>query len=108
MGAQQTPLTDLLRSVPEDACANYRHNKFLSQHIPYGRMCQEAADEIERLRAENERLKSLLTEARENVDSDVRELEAMYAGYPAIMDLKTAADRYLRNRIDAALAAKGE
>ena len=57
-----------------------------------------------RLRAENERLKSLLTEARENVDLDVRELEAMYAGYPAIMDRKTAADRYLRGRIDAALA----
>ena len=64
--------------------------------------------EVERLRAENKTLKSLLTEARENVDLDVRELEAMYVGYPEIMERKTAADRDLRNRIDAALAAKGE
>ena len=68
----------------------------------------ETRAEIDRLRDENKRLKSLLTEARENVDLDIRELETMYAGYPAIMDRKTAADRYLRDRIDAALAADGE
>ena len=65
-------------------------------------------DRILCLQAENERLRGLLHEARENVDLDVRELETMYHGYPEIIENKTAADRDLRNRIDAALAAGGE
>jgi hypothetical protein len=45
MEVKKTPLIDLLRGVPEDA----RH-ALADRHIPYGRFCHEAADEIDRLR----------------------------------------------------------
>ena len=44
-----TPLRDLLRSVPSDARATYEHDVYHTQSIPYGRMCQEAAGMIESL-----------------------------------------------------------
>lgn len=60
------------------------------------------------LREENERLKSMLTEARKNVDLCLLYHEAMYADEPEIMKRKTTADRDLRDRINAALAAKDD
>ncbi len=48
--ACETPLLDLLRSVPPDATATYEHSWASHSHIPYGRHCRAAADEIERLR----------------------------------------------------------
>lgn len=52
MSAKQTPLTDLLREVPRNAVANYEHSLTESSHIPYGRLCHSAFEEITRLRAE--------------------------------------------------------
>lgn len=49
---QQTPLIDLLRRVPHDARATYEHDATSHSMIPYGRLCHEAAKEIERLYAE--------------------------------------------------------
>lgn len=49
--AKQTPLIDLLRRVPPDARGEYAHSEIEHSFIPYGRLCCEAADEIERLQA---------------------------------------------------------
>lgn len=49
--AAQTALTELLYSIPEDARAIYEHSQTESSSIPYGRLAQEAAAEIERLLA---------------------------------------------------------
>ena len=43
MDAKQTPLIDLLESVPADAVMVYEHDQFHSQNIPVGRLCREAA-----------------------------------------------------------------
>lgn len=49
MTAKQTPLLDLLRSVPADARLSYEHSPIEYSMIPVGRLAAEAADEIERL-----------------------------------------------------------
>ena len=59
-------LRDLLRSVPADAHAEYRHDVFSSQHIPYGRLCYEAADEIDRLYKDNELLRAEVAKKASN------------------------------------------
>lgn len=53
-GCAKTPLLDLLRSVPADARVSYEHSPTDYSMIPAGRLCAEAADEIERLRAYGE------------------------------------------------------
>ncbi len=58
--ACKTPLIDLLKSVPADARATYEHHPTAHSNIPYGRLCNEAAAEIERLRAENAELLALI------------------------------------------------
>ena len=45
--AAKTPLIDLLRKVPKDGRHMYEHNPTHHQNIPYGRLCHEAADELE-------------------------------------------------------------
>lgn len=50
--ARQTPLIDLLRSVPSDARQMIERGPCHHQNIPYGRLCTEAADAIERLERE--------------------------------------------------------
>jgi hypothetical protein len=65
--AKKTPLIDLLREVP----ANARH-ALADHHIPYGRLCQEAADEIDHLRARVEELKK----ERASLNSKVKRLKA--------------------------------
>jgi hypothetical protein len=47
--AIKTPLKDMLRSVPKDARAWYKHELGGYEHIPYGRLIYEAIAEIERL-----------------------------------------------------------
>jgi len=47
----QTPLVDLLR-IPIDARLCYEHSPTSHSYIPVGKYCNEAADEITRLRAE--------------------------------------------------------
>lgn len=48
--AKKTPLVDLLRGVPKDGRVMYEVSSTEHHNIPYGPMCHEAADEIERLR----------------------------------------------------------
>lgn len=59
---KQTPLIDLLESVPRDAVLVYEHDQFSSSFRTVGRLCHEAAAalravlaEVEKLRAEVER-----------------------------------------------------
>lgn len=66
---KQTPLIDLLESVPRDAVLVVEHDQFSSSSYPVGRLCHEAAAalravlaEVERLRAEVERLSEALRE----------------------------------------------
>ena len=52
--AAETPLVEQLRSVPKDArqiLCDTSKDFAESRNIPYGRMCHEAADQIEALRA---------------------------------------------------------
>ena len=66
MGEQtcKTPIEELLRAVPLDECLDIENRSddgFVSyHHIPIGREAHEAADEIERLTAENKNLKKSL------------------------------------------------
>lgn len=57
--AYQTPLIDLLRGVPKDGRDMYEHDTTHHQNVPYGRLCHEAADEIESLRRDAERYRYL-------------------------------------------------
>lgn len=50
--AYQTPLIDLLRSIPSDARMVYEETPTSSHSIPVGRLAAEAVAEIERLTAE--------------------------------------------------------
>lgn len=50
--ACKTPLTDLLRSVPADTRLVIERSSFAHDLIPVGRLCNEAAAELARLRAE--------------------------------------------------------
>jgi hypothetical protein len=50
MDCAQTPLLELLRGVPLDARVMYEHTPTSHQNIPAGRLCADAAAEIERLR----------------------------------------------------------
>ena len=64
MEAKQTPLIDLLESVPRDAVLVFEHDQFSSSSHPVGRLCHEAAAELRRLHvkaaqdAENEALRA--------------------------------------------------
>lgn len=49
--ACQTPLVDLLRSIPADARMVYEVSPTESHNIPVGRLCADALAEIERLQA---------------------------------------------------------
>lgn len=66
---KETPLTDHLARVPEDARAEYEHGPTEHSFIPYGRYCKQAlalinsqAEEIARLREQ------LVNEAEDYVD----------------------------------------
>jgi hypothetical protein len=52
---KQTPILDLLRDIPADARMVYEVNPTHHQSIPVGVLAHQAADEIERLRADLER-----------------------------------------------------
>lgn len=67
MEAKQTPLIDLLEGVPRDTVLVVEHDQFSSSSHPVGRLCHEAASElraalaeVEKLRAEVERLNQIL------------------------------------------------
>lgn len=70
MEAKQTPLIDLLESVPRDAVLVVEHDQFSSSFRPVGRLCHEAAAalravsaEVEKLRAEAVKLRNLRADA---------------------------------------------
>ena len=64
MDAKQTPLIDLLESVPADAVMVYEHDQFHSQKIAVGRLCHEAATALRQALA-NEALDRMAENARE-------------------------------------------
>ena len=100
VGCAETPLLDLLQSIPLDARAEYEHNRMHHSFYPYGSICHRAANEILRLRAELAKrdavVEKFLEDAHETIidylDSDMlwsgnafgRELESLieqlYAG----------------------------
>ena len=51
---KQTPILDLLRDIPADARMVYEVNPTHHQSIPVGVLAHQAADEIDRLRAERD------------------------------------------------------
>lgn len=62
--AAKTPLIDLLRKVPKDGRHMYDESPVMAHNIPYGRLCHEAADELEAdLAAANERIEELSFDA---------------------------------------------
>lgn len=59
----ETPLLDLLKSVPADARMIYEHSPIESSSIPVGVLAKRAADALETQDAEIEALRSVLKEA---------------------------------------------
>lgn len=104
--ARATPLTDLLR-IPRDARLCYEHNPTSHSLIPVGIYCNEAADEIERLRAERRR-------DAENIEAWNEQYKEMNAEVNMLRALLAEALSYIagpfdaRERIEAALAAGRE
>lgn len=68
MEAKQTPLIDLLESVPRDAVLVFEHDQFSSSLHPVGRLCHEAAAELRHLHAENEALLAEVERLRAEVE----------------------------------------
>ena len=98
MDAKQTPLIDLLESVPADAGMVYEHDQFHSQNIPVGRLFHEAAAELRRLSAASEREKARKpTNAHDKVYSEVDLANAYQRGWD---------NATLRHRL--AIRARGE
>lgn len=59
--ARQTPIIDLLRDIPADARMVYEVTSTHHQSIPVGVLAKQAADEIERLTAERDDLRTLVS-----------------------------------------------
>ena len=69
--AKQTPLTDLLRRVPHDMSVVHESpDQQGTMNTAIGRLMHDAADEIERLRAERDSLRAALIAAMEIVQRD--------------------------------------
>jgi hypothetical protein len=65
--ARETPLVELLESVPKNARMIYEHSEFCSENIPVGDLCHKAAKALRDRLAQPERQWVGLT------DEDVRE-----------------------------------
>ena len=61
--ACKTPLVDLLRNVPMDARMTCEHNPTSHSCIPVGRLFAEAAEAIDALTQERDRLRELIPQA---------------------------------------------
>lgn len=95
-GAKAVPLTELLRKVPAGA----RHfeedaDGYATTHHPVGRMCHEAADEIERLRAQ---VAALQEDAIRTQNEVVMPLRAQVAA------LQAERDRAVEQSLESAAA----
>jgi len=69
MNEMKTPLIDLLRGIPANARLEWEDSPTSWHQAPVGRYCKEAAAELSRLRAENERLKSRLEMCADTIQS---------------------------------------
>ena len=63
--AIQTPLIDILRSVPKSCREMIQDGEHSHRNIPYGRLCHEAATELSEKTNEVARLKELLNKEKE-------------------------------------------
>ena len=75
---RQTPLVDLLLSVPEDARLIYEHSPTESQSIPVGPMCRQAAMELATATRERDEARAIANDRDAMVDHRDRALTAMY------------------------------
>lgn len=114
--ARQTPITDLLRDIPADARMVYEVTPTHHQSIPVGVLAKNAADEIERLRAERDELRRQLAEAEmdaqryrwlRNEASTARKCDPMVCIYPLDEQDLIDGDR-LDVAIDAAMGVSNE
>jgi hypothetical protein len=69
--AKQTPLIELLESVPADARMVYEYGQFHSQNIPVGRLCHEAVAALRTALAEPDR--------KPLTDKEIRDIAKQYA-----------------------------
>lgn len=69
MEAKQTPLIDLLKSVPIDARLGIDHDEFSSSFHPIGKHCHKAAAELRRLHEVNQGLIEVLKIIADAADS---------------------------------------
>ena len=104
--AKQTPLTDLLRRVPHDMSVVHESpDQQGTMNTAFGRLMHDAADEIERLRAERDSLRAALIAAMEIVQRD-RVLVAEKVKNGASPNILHWIDAVIE-QADAALGEKG-
>ena len=104
--AKQTPLTDLLRRVPHDMSVVHESpDQQGTMNTAIGRLMHDAADEIERLRAERDSLRAALIAAMEIVQRD-RVLVAEKVKNGASPNILHWIDAVIE-QADAALGEKG-
>lgn len=99
--ARQTPIIDLLRDIPADARMVYEVTPTHHQSIPVGVLAKNAADEIERLRAERDEHKHWRRELANKLhdrETEIIELRRQLA--EAEMDAERY--RWLRNEANTA------
>jgi hypothetical protein len=82
----EVPLVEQLRSVPSSARALVSAGPLVTHSIPYGRMCHEAADEIERQKDFIDKWTNEPT--LDQLRARVAELEAAPLGLVAIVELR--------------------
>lgn len=91
---KQTPLVDLLRGVPKDGRVMYEWNAGAHQNIPYGSMCHDAANEIERIRAERDSLRIQLKQAEERAEYAWKNTNTIEKERQRLETLEKDAERY--------------
>jgi multidrug resistance efflux pump len=75
--ACETPLVELLDSVPEDARHTYEHEPGYSQHTPYGLYCRRAATALRELAAERDALRAHLESLQNRYAKAAAEVERL-------------------------------
>ena len=109
--AKQTPLTDLLRRVPHDMSVVHESpDQQGTMNTAIGRLMHDAADEIERLRAERDSLRAALIAAMEIVQRERVRIAYNSKGAPPAIEIGYADILHhfdaLIAQADAALGSK--
>jgi hypothetical protein len=86
----EVPLIERLRRVPKDARLIYEHSPTCSSITPVGLLSHEAADKLESLSEQNERLYDWLAETQMNAIKWMEAHDKLKAGKP--YDLPSPAD----------------